>query len=560
MEKTETMLIKLGGSLITYKQDQKRINDYLRQIDLFMTGKGSENELKQNIRELTNFKQLNQMFRVLSSYLTRNPKRKIVLINGAGSIGHSLVLHVTKNQTNLQETFPIVKLAVSIQNQIVVATAIQNGIKAISFPSHPILIGKVSTEVSSKKADSPDLSVFEKIITESDAVPILYGDVGYTSSGWKVFSGDIYPSAIIRRQNRTQLTTAIFLTYVKGKKTGIYTKDPNFPDAEFISRIEADITEPIFYNSNGNVLKFESGKLQGNFDVTDAMTGKLRNLVELANSNVRCLVVGPSEFENALYGYEVGTRIVPKRNFSINTVFLGTGDAFGSNGLKSASILIEKNNQGILLDCGPHTLSMLKKQGRNTNDIDLILITHFHGDHLAGLPFILLDANLQQQRTAPLVILGPQGIEDKVNKLFSALYGNLAQQELSFQCKFIPISPNNPIEIHNFNIEAIKTLHTPESQGYRIITKDITLAYSGDTGWTDALFKLVENSNLSIVECNFFDSQFDNHLNYNEVVKLRFSTERLALIHLGSEALNRIPALDIDSNIFIPYEGQEVQI
>lgn len=560
MKKTEIKLIKLGGSLITYKQDQKRIDQYLSQIDRFMTGKGSLDEITEKISELTNFEQLNRIFQVISSYLSQNIQKKLVLIHGAGSIGHSLVLHIMKTQPNLQEGFPIIKLAVSIQNQIVVATAIKNGIKAISFPSHPILTGFASNKISSKKANPPDLAVFEQIIVESDAIPVFYGDVGISDDGWKVFSGDIYPAALIKSQNRTLLSEAIFLTNVKGRKTGIYTKDPSFRDAKFITRIEADTKESLFYDSSGNNLTFISGESKSKYDVTDAMGGKLRNLIELANNHTKSWVVGFDEFELALNGNKVGTSIVSKRKPSINVVFLGTGDAFGSNGLHCSSVLIEKPNQSILLDCGPQTLPMLKKIGRSAKDIDIILISHFHGDHMAGVPFLFLDSIFQNKRTTPLKIIGPPGIEDQLKKLSTALYEILGNQDLSFQCDYFVTNPDNPIELNGIKIEAIKTVHTPESQGYRLSIEELILAYSGDTGWTEELFKLVKDTELSILECNFYDFQSDIHLNYSEITKLIPFSNRLAIIHLGSEALDKIPKLKTDDNLIIPVEGQEIRI
>jgi isopentenyl phosphate kinase/ribonuclease BN (tRNA processing enzyme) len=536
MKKTDIMLIKLGGSLITYKQDQDRINDYLKEIDLFLSNSGSLDKLQQRISELTDFEKLNKILRMISSFLQQNPKKKIILIHGAGSIGHSLVLHLMKKDSDLDTVFPIVKLAVSLQNHVILASAVQYGLKTISFPSHPLFTGIQSEKISSKAVDSPNLSILEQMIIETDAIPVFFGDVGLTPNGWKVFSGDVYPAAIIRRLNHVQLSSIIFLTDVKGKRTGIYTKDPNLSDSAFIAKIEVDNNEPKYYDEEGNILEFISGDTRGTFDVTDAMGGKLQNLIELTTNNSMCWVVGIDEFESALEGASVGTVISPKKKSSLNITFLGTGDAFGSSGLQSASILIENADRGILLDCGPHTLPALKKLNRNSNNIDIIFLTHFHGDHTAGVPFLLLDAVFQQNRKKPLLLIGPPGSEEKIKSLFVVLYENLAQEDLSFEFKFIQVIPNVPVEISGMrlNVEATKTTHTPESQGYRLRLDDIVIAYSGDTG--------------------------DKHLNYNEVIKLSSLTKRLVLTHLGTEALTKIPLIKKDSNIIIPLEGQELRI
>ncbi len=554
------MLIKLGGSLITHKKDIHHIDRYLDQLDLYLSGKGSLSELTQKISDLMNYERLNEIFQTLSLFLTKNPQRKLILVHGAGSIGHSLVLHLLKSHSDLQNVYPIIKLAVASQNQIIVSTAIRQGINAVSFPSHPLFAGVFTKSVSTKSCDAPNLRILEQLITETDAIPVFYGDVGHTPSGWKVFSGDIYPSALMRRLNMTCIDSTIFLTSVEGKRTGIYTKDPSFDDAEYIARIEVEPNEFTSYGSDGRSLTFSGEEIDRNFDVTEAMGGKLRNLIELANGYTRCWVVGLEEFAKALDGEEVGTRIFPKNPSQMRVAFLGTGDAFGSGGRKNVSILAEIGTQGILLDCGPHILSALKQSGRSTNDIDMVLITHFHGDHCSGVPFLLLEASILQQRKKPLIIVGPPKIKENITKLYSALYVNVSKEELPFSCEFISISPSKPHEINGISIKAYKMFHTPEAQAYRLDSNNISIAYSGDTGWTENLIPLVKDTQLAILECNSFDTEIPIHLNFHQVSKLHPLADRLALIHLGSEVLDRIPLSGKSSNIFFPLEGQEIRI
>ncbi|UCG00877.1 MAG: MBL fold metallo-hydrolase [Candidatus Heimdallarchaeota archaeon] len=561
MKKTPITVIKLGGSLITFKRDKYLIDQYLDQIDRFMSSSGLLQELSLKILDLINFYHLRKIFKNLSSDLAQNPKKKIVIIHGAGSIGHSLVLHLLKNNADLETVYPIIKLTVAIQNQIIVSEAIKHGINAISFPSHLIMRGKPTEKTSVKRTDSTDLTVFEQIITETNAVPVFYGDVGHSSAGWKVFSGDVYPTALSRRLKKTYLESAIFLTNVEGKKTGIYTKDPKFNDAEFISLIEVENNKINCFGSEKEILTFQGGQTTEDFDVTEAMGGKLRNLIELANNQTHSWVVGFDEFNEALNGGNIGTRIIPKVTRGISVTFLGTGDAFASGGGKSASTFIKVKNQGILLDCGPHTLQALKNLGRKTNDIDLILISHFHGDHFGGIPFFLLETTLQQNRTKPLTIIGPPNIENQVNDLYSVLYETIANQEYPFPCKFQILTPTtSPLDICGLRIKAFKMLHTPEAQGYRIETNNSSIAYSGDTGWTEELLPLVKDTQLAILECNFFDTELEIHLNYHQLSRLKSLTDKLALIHLGSEVLDRFTVFEEEDSMFIPEEGQTIRL
>ncbi|MFX1517388.1 MAG: MBL fold metallo-hydrolase [Promethearchaeota archaeon] len=559
MGKTPITVIKLGGSLITYKRDTNLIEQYLNQIDRFLSGTGSLHELNIKISNLVNFQNLGKIFRELSIFITQNPQKKLLLIHGAGSIGHSLVLHLLKTKSDLSEVYSVIKLTVAILNQMVISEAIKHGINAISFSSHQVMRGFPTEKTSVRKADAPDLTVFENIITETKAVPMLYGDVGYSSNGWKVFSGDIYPATLARGMVKTYIDSAIFITDVEGKKTGIYTKDPKFDDAEFITYIEVENNKIDCFGANDKILSFQGGQTTEAFDVTEAMGGKLRNLIELANNQTNCWVVGLTDFIQALNGVDIGTRIIPKGTRGISVTFLGIGDAFASGGGKSAGIFIEVKNQGILLDCGPHTLQALKKSGRKTDDVDLILISHFHGDHFGGVPFFLLEASLQQQRSKPLIIIGPPNIEIKIRALYSVLYETIADQEYPFPCKFQELTPlTSPLDEKDLKIKAFKMLHSPEAQGYRIEINNSSIAYSGDTGWTEELIPLVRNTQLAIVECNFFKTEVEIHLNYHQVSRLKSLTDKLALIHLGSEVIGKIPTEEED--VFIPEEGQVLRI
>ena len=93
--------------------------------------------------------------------------------------------------------------------------------------------------------------------------------------------------------------------------------------------------------------------------------------------------------------------------------FVGCGDAFGSGGRGNTCFHVTGPSVNFLIDCGASSLPALKRCGIVRNDVDLILITHFHGDHFAGLPFFLLDAQFSR-RSRPLVIAGPEGIEARL--------------------------------------------------------------------------------------------------------------------------------------------------
>jgi ribonuclease BN (tRNA processing enzyme) len=120
--------------------------------------------------------------------------------------------------------------------------------------------------------------------------------------------------------------------------------------------------------------------------------------------------------------------------------FVGCGDAFGSGGRYNTCFHVTGESANFLIDCGASSLPALKRLGIVRDDIDLILITHFHGDHFAGLPFLLLDAQFSR-RTRPLVIAGPQGIEMRLTQVMEALFENSSETKQRFELSVVALEP-----------------------------------------------------------------------------------------------------------------------
>src|SRR5450631_3401173 len=89
--------------------------------------------------------------------------------------------------------------------------------------------------------------------------------------------------------------------------------------------------------------------------------------------------------------------------------FVGSGDAFGSGGRFQTCILGDIGGRRFLLDCGASSLIAMKAQAIDPNSVEAILLTHLHGDHCAGVPFLLMDAMLGSKRRTPLIVVGPEG-------------------------------------------------------------------------------------------------------------------------------------------------------
>src|SRR5690554_207394 len=105
----------------------------------------------------------------------------------------------------------------------------------------------------------------------------------------------------------------------------------------------------------------------------------------------------------------------------IELTVIGCGDAFAAGGRFHTSFYVKSSTCNFLIDLGASAFTSLKQNFIGNEDVDVILISHFHGDHYAGIPFFLLDADISQ-RTKFLTIISPPGGKQKVEELCRLLY------------------------------------------------------------------------------------------------------------------------------------------
>jgi ribonuclease BN (tRNA processing enzyme) len=227
--------------------------------------------------------------------------------------------------------------------------------------------------------------------------------------------------------------------------------------------------------------------------------------------------------------------------------FVGCGDAFGSGGRQNTCFHVTGASANFLIDCGATALPALKRLGIVRNDIALILITHFHGDHFAGLPFFLLDAQFSR-RTHPLVIAGPQGIETRLAAVMEALFEHSSKTKQKFDLSVVALNPEERRAFGAIGVTPYPVVHG-ESGGpflaYRIETEDRVIAYSADTEWTETLVPLAKDADLFIAEAYTYDRPVKNHLSL-AALEARLSDirpKRLILTHMGDDMLGRLVTL-----------------
>ncbi|MGV7214110.1 MBL fold metallo-hydrolase [Bradyrhizobium sp. UFLA05-112] len=224
--------------------------------------------------------------------------------------------------------------------------------------------------------------------------------------------------------------------------------------------------------------------------------------------------------------------------------FVGCGDAFGSGGRCNTCFHVTGREVNFLIDCGASSLPALKRLEIDRDAIDLILITHFHGDHFAGLPFFLLDAQFSK-RTRPLVIAGPQGIEMRLAQVMEALFEHSSKTKPRFELSVVALSPGESRSFGGVTVTPYPVVHGESGGpflGYRIATEDRVLAYSSDTEWTETLIPLAHGADLFITEAYMYEKVVKNHLSLKTLEQHlpEIGAKRLVLTHMSDDVLSRL--------------------
>ncbi len=228
--------------------------------------------------------------------------------------------------------------------------------------------------------------------------------------------------------------------------------------------------------------------------------------------------------------------------------FVGCGDAFGSGGRSNTCFHITGANVNFLIDCGATSLPALKRLEISRDNIDLILITHFHGDHFAGLPFLLLDAQFAR-RSRPLVIAGPKGIETRLAQVMEALFEHSSKTRQRFDLSVVALEPGETRSFGKVTVTPFPVVHG-ESGGpflaYRIEAEGRVIAYSADTEWTETLIPAAQGADLFIAEAYYYDRIVKNHLSLKtlEAQLSRINPKRLVLTHMSDDMLGRLETLE----------------
>lgn len=231
--------------------------------------------------------------------------------------------------------------------------------------------------------------------------------------------------------------------------------------------------------------------------------------------------------------------------------FLGSGDAFGSGGKLQTCIYGNLENKNFLIDCGTTAMIGMRKFGIDPNSISHIFLTHLHGDHFGGIPFVLLDAQMISKRTNPLTIVGPVGAKERILSLMDVFFPGSSKVQQKFDWDIVELCAGEMYEWDFIQVCSFLGNHPSgaDATALQFSWEDKKMVYTGDTEWVDSLEEAIRGVDLVIGEAYYYEKKIKFHLDYLTLVAKakELGVKRLILTHMSSDMLGHLGEISCEA-------------
>tara|TARA_R110002110_G_scaffold230963_2_gene446844 strand:+ start:4458 stop:5222 length:765 start_codon:yes stop_codon:yes gene_type:complete len=221
--------------------------------------------------------------------------------------------------------------------------------------------------------------------------------------------------------------------------------------------------------------------------------------------------------------------------------FVGSGDAFGAGGRFQTCILVDSPGHRFVIDFGASSLVALNQMGIDHTTIDTVVLTHLHGDHCGGVPFLLMDSMLGAKRERPLTIVGPRETEKRMGDVSEALFPGMRKMSPKFHLSYIELSVMKTVLVGSLSVTSFPAAHTGETNptSVRVEVAGKSIAYTGDSAWTKHMPDLARDADLFVCECYNYEKPVRFHMNYPDIQahKHELSPKRMVLTHFSREMM-----------------------
>ena len=241
---------------------------------------------------------------------------------------------------------------------------------------------------------------------------------------------------------------------------------------------------------------------------------------------------------------------------------VGSGDAFGSGGRSNTCFWLETAKGTLVIDFGASAPPALKAHGLDPNRIDAVVLSHLHGDHFGGLPFLLLDYQFLARRERPLVIAGPPGTHARLDAALEVFFPNVSGTKWRFSWRVEEVVLDTDTDILGHTLRTTRVIHQSgaPSTALRLSDGARVFAYSGDTEWTEALLPIAAGADLFICECYAFAGKMTGHMSW-EILQPRLPdlrARRIMLTHMNPTVLARLDEIKA-AGILVAEDGLEIR-